>query len=123
MSKRQWSLIKKHPTTAKHTHEIMSTTDELARPQSSSVVEHDPEVGFESITVAIYIEEQDELHPPAVFRQSYREMPPYQNTAFGEVTLKKTKTGHKVKSGVKIDRVISPKRCWSIKVSMKLVQH
>jgi hypothetical protein len=35
------------------------------------------------VTAAIYIEEEDELHPPAVFRQSYRELPPYQNTAFG----------------------------------------
>jgi hypothetical protein len=79
--------------------------------QSPAVVEHEPGVSLESVTVAIYIEEEDELHPPAVFRQSYREMPPYQNTAFGEVTLKKTRTGHRVKSGVKIERAISPKRC------------
>ena len=52
----------------------------------------------------------DELRPSGHFPQGYRVLAAYQDTAFGEVVLKKTKNGHRAKSGVKIERNISPKR-------------
>ncbi len=58
---------------------------------------------------ATYIEESD-LRPPAIFRKSYHVLPPYERTKFAEVTLKKTRNGHKAKSGVVLERSISPKR-------------
>jgi hypothetical protein len=57
----------------------------------------------------IYIEES-ELRPPAMFMKGYTELNPYEATAFGEVVLKKTKNGKRAKSGVKLERSISPKR-------------
>ena len=52
----------------------------------------------------------DNLRPPAIFAKGYRELVPYEKTTFGEVTLKKTKNGQRAKSGVKIERDISPCR-------------
>jgi hypothetical protein len=67
------------------------------------------EANFEPQEFAPYIEESD-LRPPAIFRKSYRVLSPYERTTFAEVTLKKTRNGHKAKSGVVLERSISPKR-------------
>ena len=57
----------------------------------------------------VYIEE-DQLRPPAVFRKSYQEITPYRKSAFGEVTLKKTKNGQRAQSGIPLECPISPKK-------------
>jgi hypothetical protein len=57
----------------------------------------------------IYIEES-ELRPSGIFMKGYTELNPYEATAFGEVVLKRTKNGKRVKSGVRLERSISPKK-------------
>ena len=52
----------------------------------------------------------DELRPSGHFPKGYRVLRPYEDTAFGDVVLKKTRNGHRAKSGVKIEHDISPNR-------------
>jgi hypothetical protein len=64
-----------------------------------------------SSTAANFVEMEEEcLRPPAVFRKGYNILTPYEDTKFGGIVLKKTKNGHRIKSGVQIDGDLSPKR-------------
>jgi hypothetical protein len=54
--------------------------------------------------------EDHQLRPNGEFPLGYHVLSPYEKTIFGDVTLKKTRNGHRAKSGVKIERDISPKR-------------
>jgi hypothetical protein len=70
------------------------------------------EANLESVlnnTTAKYLEE-DELRPNGIFKKGYRELSPYEATAFGGLTLKKTKNGQRAKSGIELERSTSPKR-------------
>jgi hypothetical protein len=67
------------------------------------------EVSLESVTTAFYIDE-DELRPNGVFKKGYRELSPYETTTFGAVTLKETKNGQRAKSGIELEKSISPKK-------------
>jgi hypothetical protein len=70
------------------------------------------EVSLESVlnnTAAKYLEE-DELRPNGIFKKGYRELSPYEATAFGGLTLKKTKNGQRAKSGIELEGSTSPKR-------------
>ncbi len=69
----------------------------------------DSEVSLESIATAFYIDEA-ELRPNGIFKKGYRELSPYEATAFGGLTLKKTKNGQRAKSGIELERSTSPKR-------------
>ena len=68
--------------------------------------EHDEE---NVLITSIYVDDGP-LRPPFTCRKSYTVLLPYKPTGFGEVTLKKTRNGKKAKSGVQLERSISPKR-------------
>lgn len=56
------------------------------------------------------VDETEQFRPPAVFRRGYRVLTEYEETRFGGVTLKQTRNGRLAKSGVSLERDISPKR-------------
>ena len=66
-------------------------------------------VPLEEITTGFYLEESH-LRPDGVFTKGYRELQPYEKTAFAGISLKKTKNGQRAKSGIQLERSISPKR-------------
>jgi hypothetical protein len=53
--------------------------------------------------------EEERLRPPAVFQKRYNILTPYEDTKFVVVVLKKSKNGHRIKSGVRIDVDLSLK--------------
>lgn len=65
------------------------------------------ENSFADITTTYYLDEAD-LRPGGQFIKGYKEIRPYQDTAFGEVTLKKTRNGQRAKSGIHLENPISP---------------
>ena len=69
----------------------------------------DTTVPLEEITTGFYLEESH-LRPDGVFTKGYRELHPYEKTAFAGISLKKTKNGQRAKSGIQLERSISPKR-------------
>jgi hypothetical protein len=78
--------------------------------QPSPLTESTDSSAAVTATRQVLFAEDDKLRPNGEFPLGYHVLSPYEKTAFRDVTLKKTKNGHRAKSGVKIERDISPKR-------------
>jgi hypothetical protein len=60
-----------------------------------------------AVTAEYYLDEND-LRPGGEFIKGYTELRPYKKTAYSGITLKKTRNGHRAKSGVRLESSISP---------------
>jgi hypothetical protein len=63
-----------------------------------------------SAVMAEYYLDENDLRPGGEFIKGYTELQPYKNTAYSGITLKKTRNGHRAKSGVRLEHSISPVR-------------
>jgi hypothetical protein len=107
-------------TTSTTTPKMYSTTNENntdkhvhfqeVQQQINQAEEDDSSFGDLSAVTAEYYLDENDLRPGGEFIKGYTELRPYKKTAYSGITLKKTRNGHKAKSGVRLESSISPVR-------------
>ena len=88
-----------------HTH--FHKDDEEQQQQHDS---NNESFGDLSSALAEFYFDENDLRPGGEFIRGYTILCQYENTTFAGVTLKKTRNGHKAKSGVQLESAISPVR-------------
>jgi hypothetical protein len=75
---------------------------------NNQMIDSDTDLTPQSVTTSYVEDDLADLRPPAIFKKTYRELSPYEESSFAGVTLKKTKNGQRAKSGISLACPISP---------------